>query len=457
MPKPVIMPKFGMDQEEGTVVQWLKQEGDEVEKGEPILEVETDKINMEVEAPTGGVLAGIRCGPGVTAAIGDVIAYILHAGEELPAEEQGAPRQPTEKTEPASVSGSGDASLAEPRATPVARRMAMEQGVDLAAIAPQNRGSRITKQDVKAALADRSSPVSGKIAATPAARRRARELNVDLNQLSGRGPHGRIHAGDVEAAANAASALTPAGGMSPAPIASEPGEGLPLSSIRRTIAARLSKSWQQAPHIMLTTSIDMTEADAMQQSLAEDFAAVGVRPSPTILIAKAVATALMHHPDLNGHLTEADDGLRWQPARTVNLGVAVALPRETGGGLVVPVISVVETLGLAALGRAIADVAGRARAGKLQPDDMSGGTFTLSNLGMYPVDHFTAVINPPQVAILAVGRASVQPCWTGQAFAPRPIMAVTLSADHRVVDGAVAAAFLAELKRLLEAPLRLLI
>ena len=233
--------------------------------------------------------------------------------------------------------------------------------------------------------------------------------------------------------------------------------GQPLSSMRRTIAARLSASWQAAPHIMLTSSIDMRAAEALRARLADDFAQVDLKLTPTVLIARAVAAALMRHPALNGWLTEQDDQLRWQAVDTVNLGIAVSLPEAKGGGLIVPVLRQTETYGLLDLGRAIADAAQRARAGKLLPDDLSQGTFTVSNLGMFPIDHFTAVINPPQVAILAVGRTAVQPHWNGEAFEPRPTMAVTLSADHRAVDGAVAAAFLTDLKQLLEEPLRLLL
>ncbi len=227
--------------------------------------------------------------------------------------------------------------------------------------------------------------------------------------------------------------------------------------MRRRIAQRLSESWQTAPHIMLTSTIDMGAAEALRTRLVDDFTRADVKPTPTILIAKAVAAALARHPALNGWLTQQEGQLRWQPVDTVNLGVAVALPEAKGGGLIVPVVRQAEALGLIELGRAVADVARRAREGKLLPDDMADGTFTVSNLGMFPVDHFTAIINPPQVAILAVGRTAIQPQWNGEAFEPRPTMAVTLSADHRIVDGAVAAAFLADLKAMLEEPLRLLL
>jgi pyruvate dehydrogenase E2 component (dihydrolipoamide acetyltransferase) len=452
--KAVIMPKFGMDQEEGTVAQWLKQEGETVEKGEPILEVETDKINMEVEAPAAGILAAIRIGPGVTVPIGEVIAYILKPGEEPP---QAAAPEPAKPAGAAPVQP--DETTSQPKASPVAQRMAAVAGLDLAALKPRDGAARITKSDVEAALATESAPASGPVGATPAAKRRARELGLDLAQLRGRGPAGRIQLEDVEDAAMQAVPLTEETGAAKTAVATEtaPAGGQPLSTMRRRIAQRLGESWQTAPHIMLTATIDMGAAEALRTRLSDDFTRADVKPTPTILIAKAVAAALARHPALNGWLTQEEGQLRWQPVDTVNLGVAVALPEEKGGGLIVPVVRQAETLGLIELGRAVADVARRAREGKLLPDDMADGTFTVSNLGMVPVDHFTAIINPPQVAILAVGRTAIQPQWNGEAFEPRPTMAVTLSADHRIVDGAVAAAFLADLKAMLEEPLRLLL
>ncbi len=352
MAKAVIMPKFGMDQEEGTVAQWLKQEGDAVEKGEVILEVETDKINMEVEAPASGVLAAIRIGPGVTVPIGAVIAYILKPGEEPPQE------NPTPVAERAAPSAESSASL--PKASPVAQRMAAVTGTDLAALTPQDGRARIMKRDVEAALRAEPALRTDKVAATPAAKRRARELGVDLAAVIGRGPAGRIQVMDVE---DAALAATPNAG-SGAVVGERQASGQPLSTMRRTIAARLSASWQTAPHIMLTSSIDMLAAETLRERLADDFAQVNLKLTPTVLIASAVAAALMRHPALNGWLIEQDGQLRWQAVDTVNLGVAVSLPKATGGGLIVPVVRRAETFGLIDLGRAIADVARRGPRGQ---------------------------------------------------------------------------------------------
>ncbi|MCB9158934.1 MAG: 2-oxo acid dehydrogenase subunit E2 [Caldilineaceae bacterium] len=215
----------------------------------------------------------------------------------------------------------------------------------------------------------------------------------------------------------------------------------------------MTQSWQSAPHVTFTSSIDMTQAEALRARLRDEVEASGARFTPTILIAKAVTVALTRHPRLNAWLHEDGRDLVLTEHGHVNLGMAVALE----DGLIVPVVKDAQTLGLAGLAQAVAALSQRARAGELAPADVMDGTFTISNLGMYPIDHFTAIINPPQVAILAVGRTQVQPVWDGAAFQPTPVMQVTLAADHRAVDGAVAAAFLGEIKRLLEEPARMLV
>ncbi len=447
MATPVIMPKFGMAQEEGTIIRWLKQEGEQVEKGETLLEVQTDKIDMEVEAPASGVLTDVRYGPDATVPVTTVIALIA-APEEVAAAE----------ARPSSTPSAGV------RVSPVAQRMAAATGVDLTQVTGSGPQGRIVKSDVAGALQaqapQRAQPQEDEtrqVRATPAARRLAREHGVALAALTGSGPQGRIQAADVEKALSSEkrgerSEKEEAAGVQPG----TPGEaavGEPLRGKRRTIASRLSQSWQNAPHIFLTTSIDLTRIDALTKELADDVETAGGRLTLTVWIARAVAAALRRHPRLNAWLRLDGEQLVYTQHESVHLGVAVAVE----DGLLVPVVRNAETLGLAALAARIGDLSTRARTGQLTPDEVSGGSFTLSNLGMYPVEHFTAILNPPEVAILAVGRAQVQPFWNGAAFEPRRMMQVTLSADHRVIDGAVAAAFLAELKRLLEEPARLLL
>jgi len=455
MPTTVIMPKFGMAQEEGTIIRWLKQAGERVEKGETILEVQTDKIDMEVEATAAGILTDIRYGPDATVPVTTVIAYIAAPGEAVTTAQDATT---------AARAGAG----ATARASPVAQRVAAATGVDLTQVTGSGPAGRITKRDVVSAadtataahpLAADLSPAqpADRLRATPAARQLARKHAIDLHQITGSGPAGRIQAADVAAGARSKeqgavlAEPRPSGrddsgeGKSPA--------GEPLRGKRRTIAARLSQSWQTAPHIFFTAAIDLTRIDALTAELGTEAAAAGGRLTPTVWIARATVTALQRHPRLNAWLQLDGEQWRYRQHAAVNLGIAVALD----DGLIVPVVADAGRLGLTDLTARIADLAARARSSQITPDEVSGGTFSISNLGMYPVEHFTAIINPPEVAILAVGRAQVQPVWNGAAFEPRRLVHVTLSVDHRAIDGAVAAAFLAELKHLLEEPARLLL
>ncbi|HHY56401.1 MAG TPA: 2-oxo acid dehydrogenase subunit E2 [Chloroflexi bacterium] len=457
MPTPVIMPKFGMAQEEGTIIRWLKQAGDVVTKGETLLEVQTDKIDMEVEATADGILTDVRYGVDATVPVTTIIAYIAAPGEVV------APVAAA----PASAVSAAPTPPTEVRASPVAQRMAAATGVDLAQIAGSGPAGRIVKRDVANVLADVAgastatsappAPAVGAIRATPAARRLARTHAVDLATLAGSGPAGRIQAVDVMEAASGAgrgavvAAPPPSVRLESSAVESSLGE--PLRGKRRVIATRLSQSWQQAPHIFFTSAIDLTRLDALTNELAAAVAAGGGRLTLTVWIARAVAAALTRHPRLNAWLQLEGEQWVYRPHAAINLGIAVALE----DGLIVPVVRDAGSLGLTTLAARIADLATRARSGQLTPDEVSGGTFSLSNLGMHPVEHFTAIINPPEVAILAVGQAQLQPVWNGAAFEPHRMVKVTLSVDHRAIDGAVAAAFLADLKSLLEAPVRLLL
>lgn len=481
MATPVIMPKFGMAQEEGTIIRWLKQPGDWVEKGETILEVQTDKIDMDVEATVDGILTDVRYDADATVPVTTVIALIAAPDEVA---------EPADTVSPVSPVSAGDAATSAPvelRASPVAQRMAAATGVDLAQITGSGSAGRITKNDVVNALANASETketesleASRSLRATPAARRLARAHSIDLAQISGSGPRGRIQGADVERtvrgevreAAPAARAViaseifppevqatvqpraqaTVQATAQPTAQAVMPAGEL-LRGRRRTIASRLSQSWQSAPHIFFTTSVDLTRVDALTTDLAGEVEAGGGRLTPTVWIARAVAAALHRHPRLNAWLQPQGDQLLYTQHSAIHLGIAVAVD----DGLLVPVLHDAGRLGLSALAARIGELSTRARTGQLKPDEVTGSTFTVSNLGMYPIEQFTAIINPPEVAILAVGRAQMQPVWNGAAFEPRRLLQVTLSADHRAVDGAVAAAFVAEVKRLLEEPARLLL
>jgi len=420
------MPKFGFTQESAQIVRWLKHAGDPVEQGEPIAEVTTDKVNMEVEAPASGILDGLRYAEGDTVPVTEVIAYIRSASETL-----AAPEPPTVAS----------ASRPAPAATPVAEKMARDQGIDLSAVTGTGPGGRVTKRDVAAAVAAEA----GKPRAAPAARRLARELGVPLAEVTGSGPRGRIQSADVRAAhAQAVQAAAPTAVGSPIL------RTIPLTAMRRTIATRLQQSFQQSPHIFFDAHIDATALEALRARANEHLPTDAPRVSVTAIIAKACAWALGRNPMLNARL-EGDDIVLLSE---INLGIAVALD----DGLIVPVVREAPRKGLAQLAAEIADLAERARANRLRPDDVAEGTFTISNLGMFGVDRFTAILNPPQVGILAVSatRKQVVPDENDRPVV-RPMLTVTLSADHRVVDGAVAARFLKDLRDGLEQPALLIV
>jgi pyruvate dehydrogenase E2 component (dihydrolipoamide acetyltransferase) len=414
----VIMPKLEMSQETATVVEWLKAEGERVEKGEPLLTVETDKVTIDIESPAAGMLAGICVGADDVVPVTEVIAHILEPGESLPT--------PSAAGEKASASSRR-------RATPVAQRIAAEHDLPLEDIEGTGVSGRITKADVEAAVS--------RVRATPAARRIARERGVTLEGVAGSGPRGRVQAADVEAA------------IFPKALSFREGEDeveiVPLTGMRRTIAERMTYSAQAAPHITLTVEADMTGAQALRAELNARAAEQGQpRLSITAILVKACAWALIRHRWVNASLHDDEVHLH----RSAHIGVAVALKE----GLIVPVIRYAETLGLGTIAARLADLTERAQAGTLLPGDVSGGTFTLSNLGMYGVRQFTAILNPPQSAILAVGSIAKRHIIVereGQDIAViRPMMDMTLSADHRVLDGAVAARFLQDLVDVLEHP-----
>ncbi|MBV9231313.1 MAG: 2-oxo acid dehydrogenase subunit E2 [Chloroflexi bacterium] len=434
--KTVEMPKMGDTMEEGKILRWLKKEGDQVKRGDPLAEVETDKVNIEIESFASGVLRKILIPEGASAPIGASIALVGTADEPLPASAGGAATESRTAT-------NGSAPKAEqlkPSATP-------------ALVA--------TSQTTAPAAA----PGRGRIFISPVARRLAEEHQLDYTQLQGTGPNGRIIKLDIEAAL-ATRPQAPA--VQPAPLfepymepATEPlattaftGAGdveIPLTAMRRTIARRMSQSMQAAPHIYVTSVIDTGKLAALRQQINE-FAATEPDPikvSFDALIVKAVALALVRMPEIN--VSFAEDRLIQK--QQINIGVAVSLEQ----GLIVPVVRNANQRGILDIAREIRRLAEAARTGKLRPEDFSGGTFTISNLGMYEVDSFTAVINQPEAAILAIGSIVPTPVVVDGQVVVRDRMKVTLSADHRAIDGAPAARFLQQIKRLLEEPFGLLL
>lgn len=449
MAKEVIMPKFGFTQEESQIVEWFVKEGDKVEAGDPLLEVTTDKVNMEVEAPASGIVGGIRAATGDTVPVTQVIAYILAPGESAPATTAPAPAAaiaaPAQATTPAPPPAESVAVAA--GATPVAARVAAASGIDPAKVPGTGPGGRVTRKDIEG-YRDRQPAGDGKVRATPAARRLARESGLDLGDIVGSGPHGRVQAEDMvaaQAASKARAEVSPQVAVVASPVAAGDLVRVPFTTMRRTIARTLQRSMQEAPHITFQADIDMTAVLALVSRANELRPAGAEKITLTAALARAVAWTLDRHPTLNSHLGD-DEVILWPVA---NIGIAVALD----DGLIVPVVKDVGTKGIGRLSDEIRDLGQRARSGKLKPDELADGTFTISNLGMFGIDRFTAIINPPQVAILAVGR-------TNRVFVPdehdqpvvRPVCTMTLSVDHRVIDGAVAARFMGDLRDVVQHP-----
>jgi len=392
----VILPRLGQGMESGTIVRWLKSEGEPVEKGEPLFELDTDKVTQEVEAEAAGVLLKIAVAEGEVP-VGQTVAFIGAKDEDVPdVAAQAPPEDEPRPSEP-------EPAPAQEAAQPVA-----------------------------------SASDNGRIKASPLARRIARERGIELAGIRGTGPDGRIVAEDVERAEAGGPSAPPAAAAS---VPSGEVERIPLSGVRKTIARRLTEAWE-IPVFQLQASADMTRVNALVARLRERDPEV--RVTVTDVLTKVCAQALMRHREVNAAFTE--DAILLHP--TANVGLAVAAPQ----GLVVPVIRSAERRSLTEIAGVRADLVGRAREAKLRAEDLEGGTFTISNLGMYAVESFTAVLNPPQAAIVAVGATEERVVPVGGETAVRPMVTLTCTFDHRAVDGAPAAAFLQTLKESLEDP-----
>lgn len=414
------VPSLGMDMEEASILRWLVEEGARVEKGQPVLEIDTDKTSFEIEAPADGVIRGLQGSEGDTLPVGATLAYVAAPGEELavPGSRAGeAPAGERAATEFPAAPGGGTAEAPKPPQT------AHENG--------HRRGVR----------------------ASPAARRAAAERGISLEDVPGSGPRGRVYLSDVleadvrEAAppappASPAQAAEPAAATPAATGVAAPNGGSrrePLSRVRRLGAERTARSFREVPHFYLTRDLTADRLVELRERLKTK---LDPAPSLTELFALAVARTLKGHPRLNARY--ADGAL--QIHDRVNLGLAVA----TDEGLVVPVLRDAVALSLRELVPTAKDLVRRAREGRLRPEELSGGTFTISNLGMMGVDSFDAIINAPEAAILALGRVRTVPEWNGESWVPRREISVTLSVDHRVADGADGARFLMDLQAALE-------
>jgi pyruvate dehydrogenase E2 component (dihydrolipoamide acetyltransferase) len=423
------VPALLMDMEEATIVRWLVEESAEVKKGEPVLEIDTDKASFEVEAPVDGVIRGLRGEEGESVPVGATLAYIAAPGEEFVEPEAGA----------ATSAGNGGA----PEESALTGGGAAPPDTKSEPQAPEHRDGR------------------GVVRASPAARRAAAARGLAIESIVGSGPGGRVYLSDVleadvqqqppeEAPAAAAPAVEEIGAPSrvaappepaapPGPVGDGAAKREPLSRVRRVGAERTAKSFAEVPHFYLTRDLEVDRLLELRERLK---AKMEPAPSVTELCALAVARTLKDHPRLNARYVE---GGQMEVNPRVNLGIAVA----TDDGLVVPVLKGADTLPLRGLVGASKDLVRRAREGKLSPDDLSGGTFTVSNLGMMQIDTFDAIINAPQAAILALGTVRTVPDWREGEWLPRRVISATLSIDHRVADGADGARFLQDLQEVL--------
>jgi pyruvate dehydrogenase E2 component (dihydrolipoamide acetyltransferase) len=369
----VVMPALELAQETGKILSWIKKEGDSITKGEPLVEIETDKITFEVEAPADGVLAGVRSIEGEDVPVGRTIAWIVAPGEAPPAEEAAAAA---------------------------------------AAVVEQARHAQSAASPAPPKPAE---PITARV--SPKAKRLAKELGVDLSKIRGTGPDGTITGEDIEAAAKAPAPPLPA--------------ATSLSAVARLMAERTTQSWTTAPHFFLVRGVDAGALLDSRERLGRD------KVTHTDLLVAIVARTLLKHPKLNAHWT--GQAVEFNPS--VNISVAVAV----NDGVVGAVIPNAAALSIAEIAALRAELTERARTGKLRPQDVTGGTFTISNLGMYGVDAFNAIITPPQAAILAVGRIADRVVPVDGQPGIRPMLTLTLSCDHRVIDGAQGALFLNDL------------
>jgi pyruvate dehydrogenase E2 component (dihydrolipoamide acetyltransferase) len=507
----VVMPKMGDTMEEGKILQWRKNEGDTVAKGDALAEIETEKVNIEAESFAEGVLRKILVQAGQSVPVGAPIALVGKPTEAIPPEFSDGPSAEKQSETPEKAPSPALTSAETPSSAP--GRPTYGQGQ--AGAAPEETAPRVVDQPAARTAASGGSPSpqapqytpelapigangysspgpngvaartvestpaqastaqhSGRVFISPIARRIAQEHNLDVRQIAGTGPGGRIIKEDVEAALSrpyqpqtqptaqptaqpAAQPVAQPAPAQPQPFpAAQPGEeyeAVPLSNMRRTIARRLQQSMQTTPHFYLTISVETMELAKLRaqvNSYTEQLAEP-VKVSYNDLIVKAVASALRRFPQVN--VSYAGDQLFFK--KHINIGIAVALEQ----GLIVPVIRDADKRSVSEIAREAQRLAEAARSGKLKPEEFSGGTFSVSNLGMFGIEDFTAVINPPEAAILAVGAIMPSPVVVDGQLAIRDRMKLTLSIDHRALDGATGARFLQELKRLLEGPMGLIV
>ena len=421
----VKLPRLGQGMESGTIVRWLKTEGDAVAKGEPLFELDTDKVTQEVEADSDGVLLKIVIADGEVD-VGTTVGIIGAEDEDVSALLAGA--QGGNGDAPAAVTTEAEAET-EDAAPPQAEPQPTPPPSDTV-----SQGEKGAEPEAVAAPPPRAD--GERVKASPLARRIARERGIDVEQIAGTGPEGRVIAEDVEKAAVQPAAPS-------VPTAAPEFEVVELTSTRKTIARRLTEAWQ-APVFQLTVTADATELVATRERMVELMRDGDAKPTVSDVLTRLVASALVRHGPVNANFVDG----KLHRFSAANVGLAVAAP----AGLVVPVIRDADRKSVQQIAADRADIVTRARDGKLKLDDLEGGTFTISNLGMYGVEEFVAVLNPPQVAILAVGSIEDRPTAIEGEFAIVPTMTMTLTCDHRAIDGSEGAEFLRDVKAYVESP-----
>jgi len=444
MAKEIFMPKLSSTMEVGTLLQWFKEEGDPVSMGDPLFEIMTDKINIEVESYEDGFLLKKYFEVDDEIPVNQIIGYIGEKNEQVPNESPGISSGDSQESVSAvqqetSIETDTNehvySSTEKVRATPAARRVARENQMELALVSGSGPNGRIQEKDVLQFLLHHENEVK----ITPLAKKIADSNQVDIASLQGSGVNGKIVKEDVAQAIASHRQDT-----------SAPVKRKRLSGMRRVIGERMQQSVNTAPHVTLTSEIDMSKVKELRAQLLPIIEKqTGYRLSFTEVIVKAVGVVLSRHASVNASLIS--DEIVYN--EEINIGLAVAVD----DGLLVPVLKNVNTKGLAAITREAKEIGKQARDSTLQPQQMKGSTFTISNLGMYAIDAFTPIINLPETAILGVGRIQDKPVVINQSIEIRPMMTVSLSFDHRVIDGAPAAAFLTELKHVLENPFELLV
>jgi pyruvate dehydrogenase E2 component (dihydrolipoamide acetyltransferase) len=456
----VVLPALGLTVEKGTILKWLKREGDIVAKGESIYEVEADKVTTEVESPASGVLKKILIPEGVEVPILTIVAVITERGESLPdkyltmgIQKPGEVEKVEKREEPAPVPIQEPVVLVtsgpkEIKAPPAARWLAKERGVSLSLIKGSGPGGAILLKDVQSFLS-KGAQTGPKILTTPTARKLAEREAISLSTIKGTGISGRVTKADVlEAKAGLkVKELKPEPTPVKLPSVSkyQLGQTIPMNSIRKVIAKRMAQSKFTAPHIYFFNDVDMEKVIALREEIVTEFEEnEGIRISINDFVIKAVALTLREYPIINSMVSGEE--IRIFPE--INVGLAVAME----DGLIVPAIPKADQLGLGEIARYRADLVERARQAKLTFEEMERGTFTISSLAQYDITFFTAILNPPQSGILTLGKVEEKPVVRGGQVLIRRMMRQGLSVDHRIIDGAVAAQFLQSLKKKLENP-----